>query len=81
MGGLAYDLNTVAIPEYQDWSEMLFREGVAQKSNGDAGLTELWQGIESFDIATGDGISDVIIRGSRFANDFYYVWVHTKPIS
>ena len=74
MGGLAYDLNTVAIPEYQDWSEMLFREGVLLKSGGDAGLIELWQGIEPFDITTGAGISDVIIRGSRFANDYYYVW-------
>ena len=74
MGGLAYDLNTVAISQYQDWSEMLFQDGVQLKSGGDAGLLELWQGIESFDIATGTGISDVIIRGSRFANDFYYVW-------
>ena len=74
MGGLAYDLNTVAISQYQNWAEMLFLDGVLLKSGGDAGLQELWQGIDSFDIATGAGISDVIIRGSRFANDFYYVW-------
>ena len=74
MGGLAYDLNTVAISQYQNWTEVLFEDGVLQKSNGDAGLLELWQGISSVDIATGAGISDVIIRGSRFANDYYYVW-------
>ena len=45
MGGLAYDLNTVAIPEYQDWSEMLFREGVR---GGDAALIELWQGFKTY---------------------------------
>ena len=74
MGGLAYDLNTVAISQYQNWAEVLFLDGVLLKSGGDAGLQELWQGIDSFDITTGAGISDVIIRGSRFANDFYYVW-------
>ena len=67
MGGLAYDLNTVAISQYQNWAEMLFQGG------GDAGLQELWQGIDAGD-NTGVGISDVIIRGSRFANDYYYVW-------
>jgi hypothetical protein len=74
MGGLAYDLNTVAISQYQDWAEVLFQDGVLLKSGGDAGLLELWQGISSVDITTGVGISDVIIRGSRFANDYYYVW-------
>ena len=73
MGGLAYDLNTVAIPEYQDWSEMLFQDGVLSKSGRDEGLLELWNGISARD-NTGAGISDVIIRGSRFANDYYYVW-------
>lgn len=73
MGGLAYDLNTVAISQYQDWAEVLFQFGVLLKSGGDAGLLELWQGISARD-NTGAGISDVIIRGSRFANDYYYVW-------
>ena len=33
----------------------------------------MWQDIVPFD-NVGNNISEVIIRGTRFANDWYYIW-------
>ena len=75
MGGLAYDLTTAAITEYQNWPDILYADGALKTGLND--LVELWQGIEHFDFTVapnGESVADVIIRGSRFANDWYYVW-------
>ena len=70
MGGLAYDLETQFLPQYQNWDDILFNSGAITNN---AVLQEMWQDIVPFD-NVGNNISEVIIRGTRFANDWYYIW-------
>ena len=72
MGGLAYDFDTTFLPQLsRNWHDILFDSG--NFSNNPL-LQELWQGIIPIDPATGTNVADIIIRGSRFCNDWYYVW-------
>ena len=72
MGGLAYDFNTTFLPQLsRNWEDILFQSGARSDS---AVLRELWQGISPFDPTTGNHVGDIIIRGSRFCNDWYYIW-------
>ena len=72
MGGLAYDFDTTFLPQLsRNWEDILFDSGARSDNQV---LQELWQGISPFDPATGTHVGDIIIRGSRFANDWYYIW-------
>ena len=72
MGGLAYDFDTTFLPQLsRNWEDILFDSG---NFSDNAVLQELWQGISPFDPDTGNHVGDIIIRGSRFCNDWYYIW-------
>ena len=70
MGGLAYDLTTQNLPQYNNFSEMLYDSYLNSDNNN---LVELWSGIFA-GTPGGASAEDVIIRGTRFANDWYYIY-------